>query len=119
MEKVIEEYEKAKEKVRTAKRELWKAENAVKELDDGYIYVVCLMIYKTESWYVHTNPISVQIFVDDYYDGEYGLFHLYTNNPNAKPPDEQGSLRDFKIMTTQELKDMAKENPDMGLAVSN
>jgi len=119
MEKVIEEYEKAKEKVGAAQTALYKAKEAVEKLDDGYIYVVCLLRYGSASWYTYTNPLSVQFLADDYWDGEDGLFNLYTNNPNAKPPEEQGSLRDFKIMTTQELKDMAKEDVSMGRAISN
>ena len=119
MEKVIEEYEKAKEKVGAAQTALWKAQEEVKKCNDGYIYVVCLMIYGSVSWHTYTNPMSVQFLVDDYYDGENGLFHIYTNNSNAKPPEEQGGMRDFKIMTTQELKDMAKENVSMGRAVAN
>jgi|2_EtaG_2_1085320.scaffolds.fasta_scaffold11346_5 hypothetical protein len=119
MEKVIENYEKAKERVNAAKEELWKAEEEIEKLDDGYIYVVCLLRYGSASWYTYTNPLSVQFLANDYYDGEDGLFHLYTNNPNAKPPEEQGSLRDFKIMTSEELKDMAKEEVSMGRAVAN
>ena len=119
MEKVIENYEKAKERVNAAKEELWKAEEEIEKCDDGYIYVICLMRYGSVSWYAYTNPMSVQFLADDYYDGDNGLFHIYTNNPNAKEPDEQGGMRDFKIMTSEELKDMAKEEVSMGRAVAN
>lgn len=119
MEKVIENYEKAKERVNAAKEELWKAEEEIEKCDDGYIYVICLMRYGSVSWYTYTNPMSVQFLADDYYDGDNGLFHIYTNNPNAKEPDEQGGMRDFKIMTSEELKDMAKEEVSMGRAIAN
>ena len=119
MQKVIEEYEKAKEKVDAAKEELWEAEEAVEKLDDGYIYVVCTHVYGSETWNSYTNPLSVQFIADEYPSGDDGIFSLYTNNPKAEQPEHYGGLYKFKIMTTEELKDMAKEDVSMSSAICN
>ena len=119
MEEVIKNYNRLQKKVYKAQENLQKAKEDVDKCDDGYIYVICLMRYGSSTWFTYTNPMSVQFLADDYYDGDNGLFHIYTNNPNAKEPDEQGGMRDFKIMTSEELKDMAKEEVSMGRAVTN
>tara|TARA_R110002050_G_scaffold160874_4_gene290354 strand:+ start:579 stop:926 length:348 start_codon:yes stop_codon:yes gene_type:complete len=74
-------------KISGLKEELFKLEQELLEVNDGYKYRVTIRSYGSMSTVEFNNEHGVHNIVDDYPDGENGLLDILTTNPTLETRD--------------------------------
>jgi uncharacterized protein YdcH (DUF465 family) len=102
------------DKMNKLQDELHEVRGQIREYSDGFVYLTKLRCYGSINWDIHYNCFSVQELCDEYY-GDNGIVDVYTNNPNHSIT----SYGEVVVMTTEELKNLKKENVSMSEAIVN
>tara|TARA_R110000772_G_scaffold89453_1_gene185368 strand:- start:299 stop:631 length:333 start_codon:yes stop_codon:yes gene_type:complete len=90
-----------------ARRVVSDIKDTIELTSDGFQYIIGTHCYGSFSLSTHINYVTAREHVDSYY-GDNGLVDVYTNNPNFKP-DDQGGLRQYEYIDTEDLDSAVKE----------
>lgn len=85
-----------------------KLNEAIKNYNDGFIYLVKVLSFGSESWYKFTNLHSAKE-IENEYNGDNGFTYIYSNNPELYRPRiiEKQYLKNF---STEELLRIEEKN---------